>query len=197
MIDRYFSIKKSTEGIYKEKGSKFLSFAFPVANENEIKDRLQAFKKKYYDARHICYAFILGPSGQIFNCSDAGEPSHTAGDPILNKIRSAGISDILIVVVRYFGGTKLGKSGLIHAYREAAEDSLTKSEKIEKQITHTFKLNFAYNQTQEVMNLINHLEGDIIHQTFTDSCSLEVRIRKSLAEEAQKKLAGFFLWEPL
>ncbi|MCR6638650.1 MAG: YigZ family protein [Sporocytophaga sp.] len=131
----YYSIKAPSEGLYKELGSKFISFAFPVSSETEIKDILERFKKEYYDARHICYAYRIGFSEQKFRVNDAGEPAHTAGDPIFNQIKSFELTNIIVIVVRYFGGTKLGKSGLIQAYKTAAEEALKNAEKIEKKRT--------------------------------------------------------------
>ena len=120
----FHTIKDSAEGLYKEKGSKFLAFAFPVTTEDEIKDCQEKIRKKYFDARHHCYAWILGADKSQLRANDDGEPNHSAGDPILGQIRSRDLTDVLVVVVRYFGGTKLGVSGLIQAYRAAAEDAL-------------------------------------------------------------------------
>src|SRR5690554_1434782 len=135
-METYNTILKPSQGLYKEKGSKFLSFAFLVVDESEVKEILAEFKKKYFDARHLCYAFRIGIEEPVqFRAYDDGEPAHTAGDPILNQIRSFNLTNTLLIVVRYFGGTKLGKSGLIQAYKDSAADALLNATIVENKIT--------------------------------------------------------------
>ncbi len=136
----YRTIQKSATGSYKEKGSKFLAFAFPVTSESEIKENLAALRKEYFDARHHCFAWMLGAEKKLFRSSDDGEPNHSAGDPILGQIRSTNLTDVLIVVVRYFGGVKLGVGGLISAYKAAAEDALKNAIIIEEEVTEKFSI---------------------------------------------------------
>ncbi len=177
------TIGEESQGVYKEKGSKFLSFAFPVESEDEASVHLDRLKKTYHDARHHCYAYQLGSGGKIRKASDAGEPRHSAGDPILNQIRSHGLTDVLVVVVRYFGGTKLGKSGLIHAYKKATEDALGKIKPIEKIKFMEMLVRFEYEGLNEVMRLIdmNHLQ--IAAQTYYQGASIRIRIKETEFEK--------------
>jgi uncharacterized YigZ family protein len=191
--DFFYTIGRSSEGIYKEKGSKFLAFAFSVGSEEEIKPILADFKKKYYDARHICYAYQLGIKKDQWKVNDDGEPAHTAGDPILHEIKSRGLTDTIVIVVRYFGGTKLGKSGLISAYRDAAADALNNTEIIEKIVKLEFEVEFPYDHTSEVMNQLNILEAEIVSQDYTSTCRLKAAVRKGRLEEARKKLERYFV----
>lgn len=193
--DSYLSIDATSEGSYKEKGSKFLSFLLPVKSEEESKQRLSEFRKKYYDARHVCYAIVLGPEWQLMKASDAGEPAHTAGDPILNEIRATGITNVLLVVVRYFGGTKLGKSGLISAYKEAAADALKNCTVVEKFVMAEFQIKFQYHQSGEVMNTLSALQATINSQEFETDCAIQFSVKRSKAEEARKKLEKYLLRE--
>jgi uncharacterized YigZ family protein len=188
MIDYYKSIKQPAQGIYTEKGSKFLSFAYPVSSEDEVKNHLVTLKKEYFDAKHHVYAFIIGAEGQIYRASDDGEPHNSSGLPILNQIKSFGISDVLIVVVRYFGGTKLGISGLINAYKSAAYDALSKCEIIEKFVYCNLKVISDYDNLNFVMKLIKDYNCKIIKQEFVEDCRLVFEIRLSLAEEIVSKL---------
>ncbi|HEY8401386.1 MAG TPA: YigZ family protein [Cytophagaceae bacterium] len=186
--DSYLSIKSPSEGLYKEKGSKFLAFAYPVESEEEIKEILNDLKKKYYDARHHCYAFILGPEKSIYRASDAGEPAHSAGDPILNQIRSSGVTNVLVVVVRYFGGTKLGVSGLINAYKTAAADALANATVIEKLVTEKIRVHFDYPQTNEIMKALKETQAEFIHQDFSANCTILFSVRKNLKDIVVDKL---------
>ena len=162
--DTYLALSKSSEGFYKEKGSKFLAFAFNVQNENEIKNHLQDLKKTYYDARHYCYAYILGINGENYRANDDGEPGHSAGDPILGQIRSNNLTNTLIVVVRYFGGTKLGVSGLINAYKTAAADAIANNFVRENLILIEIRIQFEYPMLNHVMKLVKDYELEIISQ---------------------------------
>ncbi len=189
--DVYYIIENNTEGFYKDKGSKFFAFAYPIANEEDIKDTLTSLKKKFFDARHYCYAFILGEKSEVFRASDDGEPSNSAGAPILNQIRSKSLTNTLVVVVRYFGGTKLGVSGLIHAYREAAKDALEKQEAKKQFISQRCLLTFDYTFLDKIMYLINTLDLTIAKQNFSDSCEIKIDVRLSLIERFKTEIKAF------
>jgi uncharacterized YigZ family protein len=146
----YRTIARPSEGEYKEKGSRFLGFAFPVSTEEEIKGHITFLRKKYFDARHHCYAWMLGADRKLFRAFDDGEPNHSAGDPILGQIRSKGLTNVLVVIVRYFGGVKLGVGGLISAYRTAAEEALNKAEVIEQDVMDCIHISYDYAATPEV-----------------------------------------------
>lgn len=184
----YSTLQSPTEGIYKEKGSKFLAFAYPVSSQAEIKETLTHLKKLYFDARHHCYAWILGADKKDFRAFDDGEPNHTAGDPILGQIRSKGLTNVLIVVVRYFGGIKLGVGGLISAYKRAAEDVLNKATIIEKEVTEQVSLNFDYLITSDVMRMIKELDLSITEQKFGDACAMELSVPLKQKEKLLAKL---------
>jgi uncharacterized YigZ family protein len=174
----FLTIDKPAEGHFKELGSKFLAFAFPVASESEIKATLDTLKKKYFDATHHCYAWVLGADKSKYRVADDGEPNHSAGDPILGQIRSKNLTNVLLVVVRYFGGTKLGVGGLIQAYRAAAEDALTNAVIIEEQVMVSVGLNFNYEETPEVMRLIKEFDMEIVSQDYTETCLVHLEIKK-------------------
>ncbi|PKP42854.1 MAG: YigZ family protein [Bacteroidetes bacterium HGW-Bacteroidetes-10] len=175
--DTYKSISKPSTGIYKELGSKFLSFAFPVSSEEEIKDLLAEIRKSHFDARHHCYAYRLGASGELWRANDDGEPSSSGGKPILGQLLSYGLSDILIIVVRYFGGTKLGVPGLIRAYRSAAADSIENGEVIEKIAGDDVTFTFGYLQMNDVMKLTREFAPLVKEQNFDNLCRMKVNIR--------------------
>jgi uncharacterized YigZ family protein len=183
-IFSYKTIKGPTEGYYKEKGSKFISLAFPVDSDMEVKNKIEEARKKYFDARHHCYAFMIGPSKKNFRASDDGEPNHSAGDPILGQIRSKDLTNILIIVVRYFGGTKLGVGGLIQAYRTAAEDALQKAVIVEKDVYRLIELNYSYSSTPEVMKLIKDVELEVQHQSFGENGTLTAKLKAKMEGRA-------------
>jgi uncharacterized YigZ family protein len=185
MKDKFLTLGKESTGMYKEKGSKFLSFAYPISAEEKIKPILADLRKKYYDARHHCYAYILGNDQEVFRANDDGEPNHSAGDPILGQIRSHGLTNVLIVVVRYFGGTKLGVGGLIKAYKKAAGEALDNNEVIEGVLTSEISFTFDYNHTNEVMRIIAMYDMEIINQSFQSVCEISLRCQKSRLKEAQ------------
>jgi uncharacterized YigZ family protein len=187
--DFFLTIASPEEGLYKEKGSKFIALAYPVATEEEVKELLATNRKQYYDARHHCFAYMLGETGQHYRANDDGEPSHSAGDPILGQIRSRNLTNILVIVVRYFGGTKLGVSGLVQAYRTAAADALDKAEVIEKIISAQLTIRFSYDWMNAVMKLVKDYEMNILSQDFTGACLIKVSVRKSLAEEVKARFA--------
>ncbi len=188
MEDTYFTLAHNSEGLYKEKGSKFLAFAFPVVNEEEIKSHLEALRKQYYDARHHCYAYILGKDQDSYRANDDGEPNHSAGDPILGQIRSNNLTNTLIVVIRYFGGTKLGVGGLISAYKIAAAEAITNNEIIEEIVKNKVKLQFDYLSMNDVMRLIKDMDLEIQNQQFDNTCLIELLVRESMLEEFINKI---------
>ncbi len=188
MKDTYRTIETPTEGLYKEKGSKFIALAYPVYTEEEVKEVLAELRKKYYDARHHCYAYILGADKTRFRANDDGEPNHSAGDPILGQIRSADLSNVLVVVIRYFGGTKLGVGGLINAYKTATAEALTLATVIEKHETALLQTHYAYPQMNDVMSLVKEYDLPVRDQHFELDCRLTLEVRKKLQEEVVSKL---------
>ena len=188
MKDEYRTIKREGKGYYTEKRSKFLAFAHHVSSVDEIKDIVAGYRKKYYDARHVCYAYMLGPERLEFRANDDGEPSSTAGKPILGQINSNELTDILIVVVRYYGGVNLGTSGLIVAYREAAADAIAHSEIEMRQVEEIVTYSFAYPQMNDVMRIVKEMNPRIISQTYDNTCEIKLSIRKSEAETLRNKL---------
>ena len=188
--DTYRTIAAPAQSLYKEKGSKFIGLAYPVNSEEEIKQILHQLRKEYFDARHHCYAYILGADGTSYRANDDGEPNHSAGDPILGQIRSAGLSHILLVVVRYFGGIKLGVSGLIQAYKTAAAEVIAQAHIVEKVETSTLQVNFNYEHMNAVMALVKEYKLEIKEQDFNLNCQLKVSIRKNLVAPLTHKLFG-------
>ena len=188
MFDTYKTIIAPTEGIYKEKGSKFLSFAMPVNNSDEVKELVKNYRKEYYDSRHVCYAYMLGAERKEWRANDDGEPSGTAGRPILGQINSRELTNILVVVVRYFGGILLGTGGLVVAYKEAVADALNQAEIIERTVDETISINFDYVLMNDVMRVIKDTNAQIISQTFDNICSMQLSIRKQDVKLLIKKL---------
>lgn len=187
-MDTYLTIQTASEGIYKEKGSKFISYAYHVTNEEEIKDILQTLQKKYYDANHICYAYVLDSDGVTYRFNDDGEPSGTAGRPIWRVIRSHNLTYILIAVVRYFGGIKLGTSGLINAYREASKDAIRNAIIRESIVQSFFSCYFPFKQMNATMKLLKEMNCQINSQKFELQCELLFSIRKNDAALLLSKL---------
>jgi uncharacterized YigZ family protein len=185
--DTYITLASPTEGLYKEKGSKFIALAFPVQTEAEIKEKLAEVRKQYYDARHHCYAYILGAAKTAFRANDDGEPNHSAGDPILGQIRSSGLSNVMVIVVRYFGGTKLGVGGLIHAYKTATAEALQNAPTVEKHETSLIKISFGYENMNEVMSLVKELNLAILNQQFDISCELTLEVRNQFVENTLQR----------
>jgi len=175
--DKYKTIAKKSTGLYKEKGSKFLSFAFPVSNEEEIKKIQQELRKEYYDARHHVFAWRIGIKEDNFRANDDGEPANSSGAPILGQIRSYELSDILIIVIRYFGGTKLGIPGLINAYKTAAKEAIDNNTIIDKIITNSYRIQFAYEDMNIVMRKLKEENIEQFNQKFDLNCSLDIKIR--------------------
>ena len=189
MIDEFKTVKAEGEGYYTEKRSKFLAFAHHVETLDEIKELLAGYRKKYYDARHVCYAYMLGAERLEFRANDDGEPSSTAGKPILGQINSNELTDILIVVVRYYGGVNLGTSGLIVAYREAAADALAHSEIETRQVEEIVTYTFVYPLMNDVMRIVKEMQPRIVSQTYDNTCEIKLSIRKSEAEQLRNRLS--------
>lgn len=181
MIDYYKTIKTASKGVYKEKGSKFLGFAYPIESEEEIKIHINELKKAHHNSRHFCYAFVLKPDHSHRRGSDDGEPGGTAGAPILGQINSKNLTNTLVVVARYFGGTKLGVSGLITAYRTAALEALNAAIIIEKTVDNYYNLRFTYEQTGDLMRILSDDFVKINSQKFEIDCLIEFSVRKSEA----------------
>lgn len=179
--DTYRTIEAPSQGLYKEKGSKFLSFAFPVHSLDEVKAHLDRLRKEYFDARHHCYAYIIGPRKDAWRANDDGEPSGTGGRPIHGQLLSADLTDTLIVVVRYFGGILLGASGLANAYKTAARDAIDHASIVERTIDIRYRLAFEYPALNDVMRILKDYELKPLDQHFDMQCSLDVEVRQSLS----------------
>ena len=186
--DTYKTIIGVAEGIYTEKRSKFIAIAIPVHTVEEIKQHLDIYQKKYYDARHVCYAYMLGHERKDFRANDNGEPSGTAGKPILGQINSNGLTDILIVVVRYFGGIKLGTSGLIVAYKAAAAEAIANATIIEKTVDDEIAVAFEYPFMNDVMRIVKEEEPEILEQSHDMDCLMKLRIRRSMMGKLRARL---------
>ncbi len=180
--DQYLTIEAPSEGLFKDKGSKFLAFAYPVRSEEEIKTLVGHLKKDHYSARHHCYAWRLGPEGEHYRANDDGEPSGTAGRPILGQLLSANLTDTLVVVVRYFGGTLLGVSGLISAYRNAAADAIGKATVVEKMVEHSVEIIFGYPSQNQVMKVIKEEQLELLTSSYGFDCRISVLVRLSKLE---------------
>ena len=185
--DTYFTINSRATGIYKERGSKFLATAIPVKDENEVKQELELIRKEYYDARHHCYAYVLGFDKAAWRANDDGEPSGTAGRPIHGQIQSHDLTNILIVVVRYFGGIKLGVSGLINAYKTAASDALSNAEIVERTVDEFYEIKFNYEAMNDIMKIVKDDGLHLLNTQFDLECSLTFKIRKKEADRVNEK----------
>jgi len=186
--DVYKTIVELSEAIYTEKRSKFIAIAIPVRSVDEIKVHLEMYQKKYYDARHVCYAYMLGHERKDFRANDNGEPSGTAGKPILGQINSNELTDILIIVVRYFGGIKLGTSGLIVAYKAAAAEAIASATIAERTVDDEVTVMFEYPFMNDIMRIVKEEEPEIINQTYDMDCSITLRIRRSLMPKLHARL---------
>ena len=187
--DSYKTIKAVSEGYYTEKRSRFISYAIPVRTVEEVKERVAAYRKQYYDARHVCWAYMLGPERQTFRANDDGEPSSTAGKPILGQINSNELTDILIVVIRYFGGIELGTSGLIVAYRTAAAEAIAAAEVEERTVDEDITVVFEYPYLNGIMRIVKEDGPQIIAQRFEMDCEMTLRIRKGEEKKKKNRLA--------
>ena len=191
--DTYKTLKGLSEGLYREKGSKFIAIAIPVDSEEEVKEKLAALRKEYHDARHHCYAYILGYDKSAYRLNDDGEPSGTGGRPIYGQLLSKDLTNTLVVVIRYFGGIKLGVSGLINAYKTAAKDALESAIIIEKQIEETYRIFFDYTIMNNVMKILKGDEIAILFQNYDDRNVIDFKVRKREADrvlDALKKIEG-------
>lgn len=188
MDDTFKTIAAPAEGTYSEKRSKFLAFAIPVRTLDEVKELVKEYQKKYYDARHACYAYMLGHERKDFRANDNGEPSGTAGKPILGQINSNELTDILIIVVRYFGGIKLGTSGLIGAYKTAAADAIANATIIEKTVDDDVTVFFEYPFLNDVMRIVKEEEPQVVEQVFEMNCKMTLRIRRSKMGRLRSRL---------
>ncbi|ETK07089.1 hypothetical protein T231_18675 [Tannerella sp. oral taxon BU063 isolate Cell 6/7/9] len=188
MDDTYRTIRDLSEGYYTEKRSRFLSFALPVRTPDEVKTLIDAYRKKYYDARHVCWAYMLGPDRTTFRANDDGEPSSTAGKPILGQINSNNLTDILIIVVRYFGGIELGTSGLIVAYRTAAAEAIAAAHIEERTVDETITITFEYPHLNSVMRIVKEDKPDVLTQSFELTCEMTLRIRQSRMDALKSRL---------
>ena len=177
--DTYRTIEKASEGLYKDKGSKFISFLFPVRTEDEVKDILHEIKKEHFSARHHCYAYRLGDRGERYRMNDDGEPSGTGGKPIYGQIVSCDLTNVLIIVVRYFGGTLLGVSGLINAYRSAAADVLNKAEIVEKLMNDFYRITCDYQTQSQLTRILKETQAEIIQSKFTTNCEYTISVRQA------------------
>ena len=188
MEDSYKTIRNTSEGYYTDKRSKFYAFAHHVESPEEVKQLLAGYRKKYYDARHVCWAYRLGPTGDEFRMNDDGEPSSTAGKPIHGQLLSRELTDAAVFVVRYYGGVNLGTSGLIEAYREATADALDKAEVEERLVETVIDYSFPYSMMNGVMKTVKDLQPRIVSQTFDNTCTIRLAIRQSMAEQLQARL---------
>lgn len=186
--DEFKTISNVGEGTYSEKRSKFLAFSHHVETEEQVKDIVAQYRKKYYDARHVCYAYMLGAERQVFRANDDGEPSSTAGKPILGQINSNELTDILIVVVRYYGGVNLGTGGLIVAYKTAAAEAIAASEFEIRQVEELVTYNFPYVMMNDVMRVVKEMKPRIVNQVYDNTCEITLSIRKSEAEQLKNRL---------
>lgn len=192
MEDTYKTIDKAAEGYINERKSKFFSYIFPVKTEEEVKDILEEYRKKYYDARHVCWAYMIGTSRENFRANDDGEPSGTAGRPILGQINSSELTNVLIIVIRYFGGTLLGTGGLVRAYKDAAAAAIENAKILEKTIDDTYLIHFEYPLLNEVMRILNQFESVQWTQNFTETCEMELKIRQNQSENLSVLLSSIY-----
>ena len=197
--DTYQSISERSRGVYKSLGSRFTAFAIPVESEAQIRDEIQALRREYHDARHHCFAWRLGHDGARWRASDDGEPSGSAGRQILGRIDAEGLSDILVVVVRYFGGVKLGIPGLIEAYRSATADALSTASRCEKIASAPYRLSFGYTAMPAVMKLLKDLDLKQMNPVFAEHCTLETSVRLTRVEAFESAAVSIdgLQWEKL
>lgn len=187
-MDKYYTIKEPGSSQYKEKMSRFLSFALPVSDAEQCKSIVKSYQNKYHDARHVCWAYMLGPERLEWQLNDNGEPSGTAGKPILGQINSRNLTDVLVVVVRYFGGIKLGTSGLIAAYREAASLALEEAGVMEKRQMKRLRVEFPYAKAEGVMRLVKNPDITILQRTFDNMCGLDIEYPLDMDQELRGRL---------
>jgi uncharacterized YigZ family protein len=186
--DSFFTIAAASEGVYKEKGSKFLAFAYPVSNEEEIRERVNVLRKKYFDARHHCFAWRLGANGERYRVNDDGEPSNSAGKPIFGQIIACGLTNVLVVVVRYFGGVLLGVGGLMQAYKQATFDALSHADIVPGMVTEHYLLTFVYPVLNQVLKVVKDMDLECREQNFNLSCSIKIQVKTSLSATLLQRL---------
>ncbi len=186
--DTFLTIRDISEGFYKEKGSKFLAFAYPVCSLDEIKEIIKTLRQEYFEARHWCFAYILGKDKSVYRANDDGEPSGSAGLPILGQIKSKNLTNVLVVVIRYFGGTKLGVSGLVNAYKTSTLDALENAAIIEEIMKDEIRFSFAYLGMNSVMKLIKEYDLEIVRQNFSNQCEITLLVRQKSVIEIKNKL---------
>ncbi len=189
MVDAYKTIQEKSEGTYSDLRSKFLAFAHPVTTVEEAMALVEQYQKKFYDARHVCWAYMLGADRETFRCNDSGETSGTAGKPILGQINSLELTDVIVLVVRYFGGVKLGTSGLIVAYRTAAAEALANAEIVDRTVDVEYTFNFEYPFMNGIMKVVREMEARIVGQSYDMDCSMTVSIRMGKLDELKERIA--------
>lgn len=187
-MDTFRTIRETVKEIFTEKRSKFIAYAIPVRTVDDVKNEVDKYRKEYYDARHVCWAYMLGAERLDFRANDDGEPSGTAGKPILGQINSNELTDVLVIVVRYFGGIKLGTGGLIVAYRAAAAEALSQAEVVEKTVDFSTNFVFEYPFLNDVMKIVKDVEPNILHQEFDMDCRMTLSVRKNKFEEMRSRL---------
>lgn len=187
-MDTYLTVSTTGEGYYTDRRSKFLAWAHHVESTDDVKAIIADYRKRYYDARHVCYAYMLGAERLEFRANDDGEPSSTAGKPILGQINAAGLTNVLVVVVRYYGGVNLGTGGLIVAYREAAALAIADAAKESRQVEEVISYDFPYAMMNSVMRVVKEMQPRIVSQTFDNTCNIKLAIRRSMAEQLQQRL---------
>ncbi len=188
--DTYSSIASRSDGLFKDNGSRFIAQAYPVGSEEQVKDIVDRIKKEYHDARHHCYAYRIGLDGSVWRANDDGEPSGSAGRPILGQIDSAGLSDVLVVVIRYFGGIKLGIPGLIRAYKTSTADALSNAAVVEKVAGNDYRVTFPYLSMNPVMKVAKDLSLPQRDQSFAEECSMVLRVRLSQEADFLERISG-------
>ncbi|HRZ43070.1 MAG TPA: YigZ family protein [Bacteroidales bacterium] len=188
MKDAYLSIAGEARAVYRDRGSRFIGIVIPVGSEEEIRENLERFRKEFHDARHHCYAYRLGPDGLQWRVNDDGEPAGSAGKPILGQLLSAGVSDVLALVVRYFGGTKLGVPGLIQAYKTSVREALSDAGMATKVLMTRLRVEFGFEQMNPVMKCLKEISPEIIKNQYDTQCMMEIRVRASLAESCMDRL---------
>ena len=187
-MDTFLTIASESKGIYKEKSSKFLAFVYPVRSEEEAREKIDILRKKFHDARHHCYAWRLGANGEHYHVNDDGEPAHSAGKPILGQLVAYGVTNVLAVVVRYFGGILLGTGRLMQAYKSATSDALAHAETVTDMIAETWQLTFDYPDMNQVLKIVKDMHIECYAHDFNIHCIMMVKVRKSLTAQMEKRL---------
>ena len=187
-MDTFMTIASESTGLYRDKGSKFLSFAYPVSNEDEVKEKIDFLRKKFFDARHHCYAYRLGANGERYRANDDGEPANSAGKPILGQLMAYGVTNVLVVVVRYFGGILLGVGGLAQAYKQAAADALSNAKTVTDAVTENYRLTFDYTNMNRVLKVVKEMNLEYYNLNSDAICTVIVKLRETQAGQMKKRL---------